>query len=132
MKFEHFAINVDHPQAMSDWYEKHLGLTVVRKMDQAPFMTFLADDSGTIMLEIYKNPKASVLEFGTLNPLVVHLAFVTANPQLDKERLIQAGAELVSDDILEDGSRLVMLRDPWGLAIQLCKRAVPMLKNPER
>jgi hypothetical protein len=23
---------------------------------------------------------------------------------------------------------LVMMRDPWGLAIQLCKRGVPMLK----
>jgi catechol 2,3-dioxygenase-like lactoylglutathione lyase family enzyme len=128
MKLEHFAINVEHPQAMSDWYEKNLGLTVVRKMDQAPFMTFLADDSDTIMLEIYKNPKAPILEFSQLNPLMIHLAFVSEDPQQDKERLIQAGAELISDETLDDGSRLVMLRDPWGLAIQFCKRAVPMLR----
>lgn len=129
MKMEHFAINVDHPQAMSDWYEKYLGLTVVRKMDQAPYMTFLADDSGTIMLEIYKNPKAPVLEFSQLNPLTVHLAFVSENPQEDKERLIRGGAEPVSEDTLADGSQLVMLRDPWGLAIQLCKRAAPMINQ---
>lgn len=128
MKLEHFAINVEHPQAMSDWYEKHLGLTVVRKMDRAPFMTFLADDSDTIMLEIYKNPEAPVFEYYRLHPLMLHLAFVSENPKEDKERLIQAGAELVSDDTLPDGSQLVMLRDPWGLAIQLCKRAQPMLR----
>lgn len=128
MKLEHFAINVENPQSMSDWYEKHLGLTVVRKMDQAPFMTFLADDSDTIMLEIYKNPAAPVFEYSRLHPLMLHLAFVSENPQEDKERLMLAGAELFSEDTLPDGSQLVMLRDPWGLAVQLCKRAQPMLK----
>jgi catechol 2,3-dioxygenase-like lactoylglutathione lyase family enzyme len=128
MKFEHFAINVDKPQAMSDWYEKNLGLHVVKKVHQSPFMTFLADDSGTIMLELYHNPQAPVLEFKQLNPLMVHLAFVSGNPDKDKKRLTEAGAELISDEILEDGSHLVMLKDPWGLSIQLCKRAVPMLK----
>jgi len=27
----------------------------------------------------------------------------------------------------DDGTRLIMLRDPWGLALQLCKRATPLL-----
>ena len=26
-----------------------------------------------------------------------------------------------------DGSRLIMLRDPWGLPLQLCKRSNPLL-----
>jgi hypothetical protein len=30
---------------------------------------------------------------------------------------------------LKDGSHLVMMRDPWGLAIQLCKRGQPMLES---
>ncbi len=128
MKFEHFAINVKQPKAMSDWYEKHMGLKVVKKMDHSPHMTFLADESGTIMLEIYNNSKAPILDFDLQHPLVVHLAFVSDDPSRDKERLLTAGAELVSDDLLEDGSHLVMLKDPWGLAIQLCKRADPMLK----
>ncbi|UCS92866.1 VOC family protein [Echinicola marina] len=127
MKFEHFAINVTQPRAMSNWYEKHIGLKVVMKKDQSPYMTFLADDSGTIMIEIYNNPKAPILDFEHQHPLVVHLALVSENPADDRDRLIKAGAELVSDDILEDGSHLVMLKDPWGLALQLCKRAKPML-----
>lgn len=129
MKFEHFAINVKDPKAMTDWYHQHLGLTVVKKMEESPYMTFLADDSGTIMLEIYSNAKAPVLDFPSQHPLVVHLAFISDDPSKDKTRLVKAGAVEVSDDILEDGSHLVMLKDPWGLAIQLCKRARPMLRN---
>ncbi|WP_439484066.1 VOC family protein [Cyclobacterium plantarum] len=128
MKIEHLALNVDHPQAISDWYEKNLGLTVVKKMDKAPFMTFLADDSGKVMIELYQNAKASVLDYPNLNPLMLHLAFVSENPDDEKKRLVAAGAELISDDTLDDGTRLLMLRDPWGLAIQFCKRAKPMLK----
>lgn len=128
MKFEHFALNVAQPQEMSAWYVFHLGLTVIKKMKESPFMTFLADDSGTIMLEIYANPKGSVLDFKNQHPLVVHLAFVSQDPDLDRDRLLAAGATLFSDDVLEDGSHLVMLRDPWGLSIQFCKRTVPMLR----
>ena len=128
MKFEHFAINVEDPLEMAEWYVKHLGLKVVRTMKTSPFMTFLADDSGTIMLEIYNNPKGQILDFKSLHPLSVHLALVSSDPAEDKNRLLQQGATLLSDDILDDGSHLVMLRDPWGLAIQFCKRATPMWK----
>lgn len=129
MKFEHFALNVPNAQEMSLWYETHLGLTVVRKMTESPFMTFLADDSGTIMLEIYTNPKGETLDFTSFHPLAVHLAFVSEDPTKDKARLIEAGASEMSDDILPDGSHLVMLRDPWGICIQFCKRTVSMLKE---
>lgn len=127
MKIEHFAVNVEDPLAMSNWYEQHLGLRVVKKTDQAPYMTFLADDSGRVMIEIYRNPAARVPDYKTMNPLIMHLAFVSDNPTHDKERLLQAGATPVSDEQLDDGSHLVMLRDPWGLALQLCKRSTPML-----
>lgn len=129
MKFEHFALNVTSPQEMSNWYETHLGLKVVKKMTEPPFMTFLADDTGTIMLEIYSNPKGETLDFNSLHPVAVHLAFVSDDPAKDKVRLIEAGASEMSDDTLPDGSHLVMLRDPWGICIQFCKRAVPMLKG---
>ncbi|KEO72651.1 VOC family protein [Anditalea andensis] len=129
MKFEHFALNVTHPVAMGEWYEEHLKLKVVKKMEEAPFMTFLADESGDIMLEIYNNPKGHILPLADMHPLTVHLAFVSENPTSDKERLLAAGATEVSDELLKDGSRLVMLRDPWGISLQLCKRAMPMLKS---
>ena len=96
-------------------------------MAEPPYMTFLADDSGKVMVELYHNEKAPILEFEKLSPLMLHLAFVSEDPDADKKRLLANGAEEVSDDTLPDGSRLLMLRDPWGFAVQLCKRANPML-----
>jgi glyoxylase I family protein len=131
MKLEHFALNVEEPLAMSAWYAEHVGLKVVRQSKEAPFTTFLADDSGRIMIEIYLNPTDSVPAYREMDPLLVHLAFVSGNPDKDKDRLVQAGATFVTELHLEDGTHLVMLRDPWGLALQLCKRGTPLLAEKE-
>jgi len=131
MKLEHFALNVEEPWQMSAWYVTNLGLKVVRQMVEAPYTTFLADDSGRIMIEIYNKPANEVPPYRDMNPLLVHLAFVSDNPEEDKNKLLAAGASLETDQHLEDGSHLVMLRDPWGLAVQLCKRGIPMLAEAE-
>ena len=55
-----------------------------------------------------------------------HVAFAVEEATPIKERLVAAGATPVSDSVLEDGTRLVMLRDPWGVALQLVQRAVPL------
>lgn len=130
MKFEHFALNVEDPRAMTAWYVQHLGLRVVREMPHSPYTTFLADDSGTIMLEIYSNPAAAIPDYRNMHPLLLHLAFVSEDPGADLARLQAAGASLISNQQLEDGSQLLMMRDPWGLAIQFCRRGVPMLATP--
>lgn len=131
MKLEHFALNVEDPVEMAAWYVKHLGFTAVRQMEVPPYTAFLADDSGRVMVEIYRNPSAEIPAYREMDPLLVHLAFVSEFPDKDKERLLKAGATHEVDQRLEDGSHLVMLRDPWGLAIQLCKRGTPMLLNTE-
>lgn len=128
MKIEHFAINVEDPKSMAVWYVENLGMTVVKQQEVAPFMTFLADDSGQVMIEIYTNPIDQVPNYREMNPLIVHLAFVSDAPERDKTRLESAGAITISEGLLEDGSHLVMMRDPWGFAIQLCKRATSMLR----
>lgn len=128
MKIEHLALNVADPIAMADWYCSHLGMSVAFQLDRAPYTRFLADSSGTVMIEIYSNPADQVPAYRDMNPLLLHIAFVSEKPSSDKERLIGAGAKLVEEIHLKDGSELVMLRDPWGLALQLCKRGKPMLK----
>ena len=55
MKIEHVALNVPDPLAMARWYVEHLGLTVKRRAMEAPYAHFLADDSGTVMVELYGN-----------------------------------------------------------------------------
>jgi len=127
MKIEHFALNVADPVAVAAWYTKHLGLKVVRVAKDAARTHFLADSSGTVMLEVYNNPPDQVPPYAKMDPLLLHIAFVSKDPEADKTALLAAGATLVVDQHLDDGSHLVMLRDPWGLAIQFCKRATPML-----
>ena len=119
MKIEHLALNVADPVSMA----------VAFKLERAPYTHFLADSSGTVMIEIYNNPADQVPPYAEMNPLLLHIAFVSENPEADKKTLVAAGASIVEELHLEDGSELVMLRDPWGLALQLCKRGKPMLKG---
>jgi catechol 2,3-dioxygenase-like lactoylglutathione lyase family enzyme len=129
MKIEHFAVNVEEPLEVADWYVRHLGFEIVKQESKPPYTTFLADDDGRVMVEIYNNPSDQVPDYSEMDPLIMHLALVSKEPAEDKKGLLEAGATEVSDDVLDDGSHLVMLRDPWGLAIQLCKRSNPMLRQ---
>jgi len=132
VKMEHIALNVADPVATARWYNEHLGFEIVHSMAEVPYTHFLADSGGTMMLEIYNNPPDQVVRYADMDPLLLHLAFVSADPEADKSALLAAGASLVSDQHLRDGSHLVMMRDPWGLAIQLCKRGTPMLRAQQK
>ena len=86
---------------------------------------FLADSGGTI-LEIYRNPTVAVPDYRSMDPLRFHLALASADPVADSKRLVDAGAVVVSEIRADPATHLVMLRDPWGLALQLCKRSKPL------
>lgn len=126
MEMEHVALNVPEPVAMAAWYRDHLGLEIVRGSDRAPFTHFLRDGGGRMLIEIYLNPPDAVPDYRRMDPLVFHLAFVSADPAADAARLAAAGASPVVDQELPDGSRLVMMRDPWGVPLQLCRRAASL------
>ncbi len=124
MTFEHFALNVNNVSAVVKWYVSHVGLSVVSQQKQLPFMTFLADSSDRVILEIYHRSDEMMTNFETQHPLTFHLAFVSENAQGDRERLEIEGATFVEEVRKEDGSHLIMLRDPWGMPLQLCQRTV--------
>ena len=128
MKIEHLAFNVTDPLNMARWYVEHLGLKVKRRTVEAPFAHFLVDDSGTVMLEIYVNPDAPRLDFPTVQPPALHLAFLSSDLTADVKRLVAAGASIVADvHTLPTGDTFAMLRDPWGLPLQLVRRLSPMV-----
>ena len=127
MTIEHFALNVAEPVAMAAWYVEHLGFRIVRHVNNATHTHFLADSAGRGVVEIYCNPPDQVPDYAALDPLIVHIALVSENPEADRARLEAAGATFASEVRLPDGSLLTMLRDPWGLALQLCKRGTPLL-----
>lgn len=128
MRIEHVGLQVEDPAAMADWYVSNLGFEVRRSGDEPHPVRFMADGSGKVMLEVYANPTISAPDYGAMDPLLLHVAFVSEDVDADADRLVQAGASVVSEpETLATGDRLAMLRDPWGLAIQLCCRANPMV-----
>ncbi len=130
MKIEHIGYQVEDPVGMARWYVEHLGFAVMRKIDESPFAHFLADGSGTVMIEIYRNPQVAVPDYREMDPLTLHLALGSADVTADRQRLIEAGATPLGEiDRPDNGDILALLRDPWGLPIQLAKRGQPMVSN---
>jgi catechol 2,3-dioxygenase-like lactoylglutathione lyase family enzyme len=125
MKFEHLALNVPDAMAMSHWYVTHLGLTVLRGNTSPPYAHFLADETGRVFLELYSNPAVPCPDYASMPPLELHVAFFTSDAGTVKQTLLGAGATPFSDDENPDGSRLIFVRDPWGVALQLCQRVNP-------
>lgn len=127
MDIEHIALNVNDPRAMAEWYVKHLGMQVLRKLTEAPFTHFIADRAGRVVLELYHQTKAAVPDYRSFDPMVLHVAFKTANVREVHEKLLKAGATVATDfAVSPNGDEMSFLRDPWGLTVQLVKRAQPL------
>ena len=128
MRIEHVALNVSDPVAMAAWYCKHLGMRIVRKGPPPVNARFMAASTGNVILEIYTNPPDAVPDYAAMNPLLLHVAFLADDVAAARDKLVTAGASVVSDlETLPNGDVILMLRDPWGLAIQFVKRAEAML-----
>jgi len=128
MRIEHVALQVADPAAAAAWYGETLGFTV-RRAGGAPAHThFIADASGSVLLEIYNNPRMRTPDYASMDPLLLHLAFESDDIEADRDRLLAAGATLVDDvTTIPTGDRVLMMRDPWGLAIQAVTRKQRML-----
>lgn len=127
-RLEHLALNVVDPERTAAWYVEHFGLRVVRAGRDIARTTFLTTGDGAVLIELYNNNTAPVPAYALKHPLELHLAFCSDDPQADAERLLKVGAVL-SEPVKTTaaGDEVVMLRDPFGLALQLVKRAKPML-----
>jgi glyoxylase I family protein len=130
MKIEHVALQVPDALATARWYVEHLGLTVKMRGVEPPYGHFLADDGDAVMLEIYSFADVPTPHYASQEPRQLHLAFVSKNLTDDVQRLVAAGATRVSGpESTPKGDEIAMLRDPWGVCIQLVRRAKPMLPN---
>jgi glyoxylase I family protein len=129
MRVEHIALNVHDPNAMARWYVDHLGFTIKRRVMEPPWAHFLVDEHGTFMLEIYGNQNFPIPDYAATPPATLHLAFLADDIEAEIARLVRAGATLVGNGVvsLPGGDAMAFLRDPWGLTLQLVKRAQPML-----
>jgi len=130
MKIEHAAYQIQDPVAAAEWYVNHLDMTVKRAQPERPFGQFLADGAGTVMLEFYNHPKVDVPDYRGIDPLILHIAFSVDDVAATRERLLSAGATAEGEVTITDaGDHLAMLRDPWGLPVQLVHRRSPMIPS---
>jgi catechol 2,3-dioxygenase-like lactoylglutathione lyase family enzyme len=128
MNIEHVGFNVVDPVGAADWYCRNLGMRVARQSGPPGNGRFLADTRGRMMLEFYHNSKVIVPDYRSIPPMAFHVAFNVEDVAAIRASLINAGGtadgEVTTND---DGDVLAMVRDPWGLTLQLIRRARPML-----
>ena len=123
MKIEHVALQVPDPIKLAEWYVLHLGMRVVRSFGTPANARFLADEAGQTVLEVYNNPKASMTDYRKLDPLHLHIAFATTDVAATRQRLLAAGCTSEGDPgVTDTGDDITMLRDPWGIPVQLVNR----------
>jgi len=128
-RFEHFALNVPDPQSMVNWYVGNLGMKIMRKGGPPTYGSFVSDPGGNMMLELQINSAYPVLNLSTIDHPAMHFAFVVEDVRAVRTALIAAGAT-VAEELRETntGDQVLVLRDPWGFAIQFIKRGETMLK----
>lgn len=128
MKLEHVAFNVSEPVKMAQWYVDHLGMRILRSEHAAPFAHFLADASGSTVIEIYHNTAAAVPDYAALSPYILHIAFVVDDVAAIRDQLLAAGATEASEITTNAaGDQLLFMRDPWGITLQFVKRATSLM-----
>jgi glyoxylase I family protein len=128
MIFEHFAINVQDPVVVANWYVEHLEMKVVRQGEAPAHMHFLADSTGRVVIELYNNPPELIPDYAAQDPQVLHMAFAVEDMEGTIARLEQAGGQLVGGPgKTPAGDTLAMMRDPWGFSIQLVQRVESMV-----
>lgn len=128
MKIEHIAFVVDDPEAVAKWYCDNLGMRVVRQGPPPIKMTFLADSAGQTMYELYAQPEVETPDYASMHHLALHFAYYAEDLEATFERLKAAGATVVQAPMPNDsGDTLAMLRDPWGICVQLVNRKEKMI-----
>lgn len=129
MNLEHIGLNVPNPVAVANWYTMHLGMKVMRKGGAPNYAHFLADARGKMMIEVYNNAQAPMPDYRAMHSLVFHIAFFVNDLRTTRELLLGHGASTEGQISTNDqGDELAMLRDPWGMPIQLVKRGTPMIQ----
>ncbi|MEN6336559.1 MAG: VOC family protein [Phycisphaerales bacterium] len=130
VRFEHVGLNVADPVKAAQWYVDNLGMKILRQGDAPANNRFVADAAGNMMFEFYHNPPDAVPNYPSMDPMSLHIAFLVDDVDAIRARLLAAGATAAGDVTVNPaGDRLTMLRDPWGLPIQIIRRADPMLSH---
>ena len=123
IRFEHFALNVQNPKQVADWYVENVGLRIVSASKK---MIFVGDPAGHCMFELYNKAEAKG-KYADLNHATTHIAFATDDAEGLAAKLVKAGAKKLKQTKNPAGDTIIDLLDPWGNMIQLAQRVKPKL-----
>jgi catechol 2,3-dioxygenase-like lactoylglutathione lyase family enzyme len=127
LTFEHTAYNVTEPAKQAQWWIDHMGLTLLRRVQNETDIHFIGDVHGKLIIELYNNPKGAIPNYAAINEWTQHIAFTTENIAAERARLIAAGATPEGEiGTVASGDAAAFVRDPWGLMIQLITRIKPL------
>ncbi|MCX7985208.1 MAG: VOC family protein [Bacteroidetes bacterium] len=128
VRFEHIAFNVKDPLSVAQWYVRNLNMKIMRQGGPPTFTTFIADSGEFMMIEFFTNAAHPHFPADSLSVMSLHLAFATPNIHTTVAHLLAAGASW-ADTIQTTplGDIVCILRDPWGLPLQIVQRKTPML-----
>ena len=123
---EHVAIRVPDPGAFVAWWTGNLGFHVTMKRPGGS--AFIADSNGHVAFEVYGPDKDHPApDYRAADILRLHFGFTSEDVDADIRRLVDAGAKLEIHNVTS-GFEEAVLRDPFGLVIQLVKRERSVLK----
>ncbi len=126
MKLEHIAFDVSEPEALITWWCKNLGFR-----RSSPGSAFIFDCSGVSGIEVYRTDKtASAPNYAAQNAMTMHIAFAVEDVAAEAQRLVAAGGTLESLSVDKPDFHMAIVRDPWGIPIQLCWRAKSVFLAP--
>ncbi len=128
-RIEHLGLNVSDPTSVANWYVQNLGMKIIREDKKPPFVTFISDKGNHFVIEFYKKDKFPKIDFHKINYMSYHFAFMVDSINIFKSKLSSRGAKVMEDiSKLPSGDQVLMMRDPWGMPLQLVERVNPMLK----
>ncbi len=132
-RLEHIAFNVENPDEMAAWYTRNLRMVIKLSLNSPKKVRFIADRGDNIMFELYRDPDRPFYNFEQLDPLTFHIAFSVKEIDSIRDRLKDAGAVVVSPiSTTTLGDQICMLRDPWGVSLQIIQRKTPILSEKQK
>jgi len=122
---EHVGILVPEPLATAAWYQRVLGFEVLCSAEDAKnAVAFVCDAGHRVVLELGRVGDIEPLAARTSHHLQLHVALASDDPERDAAYLVEHGARFIERcPVTRTGDLLVVVEDPWGICIQLAKRA---------
>jgi len=129
MRLEHVAIAMPDPPAAAAWYAERLGFRIVRAAAQPPRAQFLEPPGGGTLIELFCDPNTPPLDHHAIHGMQAHLAIALE----DAAAVAALAADLAAHGASAEGEpartatgdHYAIVRDPWGVPLQLIARAHP-------